>query len=465
MTGNQLTPDNLNRDSSQDNSSEQQLRAEISELRTRVADQERRLSHEKPAHQRVRKPNGIVLVILGILAIGAMVAAFFLGYLPHVQQQSQLVERAKDEGAEDVLVNVTKAERASGTFQLILPGSIQAVTEAPILARATGYLKRRLVDIGDHVKEGQLMAEVDAPELTQQVQQAVATLEQARAVQEQANASLEQGKANEQLARTTAERYAALVQRGAVSKQENDNFQAQHAAQKANVLALEKAVNAARSSVNAALANVARLKEVESHQRVTAPFTGVITVRNVDTGALVNEGATLLFRIAQTSRVRTYINVPQAEAGGMKVGVKATIKVPDLQSKDFVGTITHTADALDPSSRTLLAEVQVDNADGLLMPGMYAQVLFKTPRREPPVVVRSEALLIRAQGPQVAIVRPNNTIHIKLVKLGRDAGESVEVLEGLEEGEMVVVNAGDRVLEGVKVKPVMMKAPARAQAK
>ncbi len=449
----------------QDHQNEEELRAEIAALRSKVAEQEKRLSHDKPAHHKVSRPSGVTLAIIAIVGIGAAVAAFFLGYMPRQERQSQLVERAKDDTAQDLLVNITKAERASGTFQLVLPGNIQAVTEAPILARATGYLKRRLVDIGDHVKEGQLLAEVDAPELTQQLQQSMAALEQARAVQEQANASLEQGRANEQLARTTAERYAALVKRGAVSKQENDNFQAQHAAQKANVLALEKAVNAARSSVNASAANVGRLREVESHQRVTAPFSGVITVRNVDTGALVNEGSTLLFRIAQTSRVRTYINVPQAEAAGMKVGVKATIKVPDLPSKEFIGTITHTADALDPSSRTLLAEVQVDNAGSQLMPGMYAQVQFRTPRREPPVVVRAEALLIRAQGPQVALVRPDSTIHIQLVKLGRDAGESVEVLEGLNEGDSVVINAGDRVLEGVKVKTVLIKAPAKAQTK
>ncbi len=440
---------------------EDQLRAEIALLRDKVAEQEIRLSHEKPAHQRTRRPSSVALWLIAILGIAAMVVAFVTGYMPRQERQTKLVEQAKDDNAQDLLVNVYKAERASGTYQLLLPGNIQAVTEAPILARATGYLKRRLVDIGDKVKEGQLLAEVDAPELVQQLQQARATLEQTRAVQEQANASLEQGRANEQLARTTAERYAALVKLGAVSKQENDNFQAQHSAQKANVLALEKAVNATRSSVSAAMANVGRLVEVESHQRVTAPFFGVITVRNVDTGALVNEGSTLLFRIAQTTRVRTYINVPQAEAGGMKVGTKAVIKVPDLPSKMFEGTVTHTADALDPSSRTLLAEVQVDNKAGLLLPGMYAQVQFKTPRREPPVTVRAEALLIRAQGPQVALVRPDNTIHIQLVQLGRDTGESVEVLSGLNEGDQVVINAGDKVLEGVKVKPTLMKTPGR----
>jgi RND family efflux transporter MFP subunit len=442
---------------------EEQLRAEISALRGKLAEQERQLAHnDKPAHQRVRKPSTGALIGLAVFALIALVVAFFMGYMPLQQRQSQLVASAKDDVSQEPIVNTYKAGRASGVFQLVLPGNIQAVTEAPILARATGYLKRRLVDIGDHVKEGQLLAEVDAPELTQQLLQARAALEQAKAVEEQANASLEQGKANEQLARTTAERYANLVQRGAVSKQENDNYQAQHAAQKANVLALGKAVNAARSSVAAVAANVSRLVEVESRQRVIAPFSGVVTVRNVDTGALVNEGSTLLFRIAQTSRLRTYINVPQAEASGMKVGVRAVIKVPDLPSKEFSGTITHTADALDPSSRTLLAEVQVDNAAGLLMPGMYAQVFFKTPRREPPVTVRAEALLIRANGPQVAIVKPDGKVHIQLVQLGRDSGESVEVLSGLKEGDQVIINAGDNISEGAKVKANLMKTPGRA---
>jgi RND family efflux transporter MFP subunit len=440
---------------------EDQLRAEIASLRTKVADQERKLHHQEPEKRGTRKPSAVLLGLIAIVAIGAVVVAFFAGYLPHQERQTQLVAKAKEEGSQDLLVNVVTAGRASGVYQLMLPGSIQAVTEAPILARATGYLKRRLVDIGDRVKDGQLLAEVDAPELLQQLQQARAALEQAKAVLEQANASLEQGRANEQLARTTAERYSNLVKLGAVSKQENDNYQAQHSAQRANVLALEKAVNAARSSVGAFAANVSRLEEVESHQRVTAPFSGVITVRNVDTGALVNEGSTLLFRIAQTSRVRTYINVPQAEAAGIKVGAKATIKVPDLPSKVFEGTVSHTADALDAASRTLLAEVQVDNAAGLLLPGMYAQVSFNTPRREPPVMVRADTLLIRGQGPQVALITPKKTVHFQPVLLGRDNGELVEVLSGLNEGDQVVVNAGDRVQEGVKVNPTIIKSPGR----
>ena len=444
---------------------EDQLRAEIASLRTQIADQERRISHPHPGNRGPRRPSATLLFTLAILGMAALVAAFFAGYLPHQERQTQLVAKAKEDSSQDLLVNVVKAARASGVYQLMLPGSIQAVTEAPILARATGYLKRRLVDIGDKVKEGQLLAEVDAPELLQQLQQAKAALEQSKAVQEQANASLEQGKANEQLAATTAERYNNLVKRGAVSKQENDNYQAQHAAQKANVLALEKAVNAARSSVNAFAANVSRLEEVESHQRVVAPFSGVITVRNVDTGALVNEGSTLLFRIAQTSRVRTYINVPQGEASGIKVGVKAGIKVPDLPSKEFIGTVSHTADALDAASRTLLAEVQVDNAAGLLLPGMYAQVVFKTPRREPPVMVRADTLLIRGQGPQVAMIKPDMTVHFQAVQLGRDNGELIEVLSGLNESDEVIINAGDRVQEGVKVKPTVIKTPGRGTSR
>jgi RND family efflux transporter MFP subunit len=343
--------------------------------------------------------------------------------------------------------------------QLVLPGNIQAITEAPILARASGYLKQRLVDIGEEVKQGQLLAEIEAPELMQQVQQAKASLEQANAMLEQANANLGQGKANAQLAATTAERYRNLVQRGAVSKQENDNYQAQYEAQRANVLALEKAVNATRSNISAAAANVARLTEMEDHRQVRAPFTGVITLRNVDTGALVNEGSTMLFRVAQINRVRAYVNVPQSEATSIHAGLKARLTIPDRPNRKFEGTVSRTSESLDAASRTLLAEIQVDNKEGLLLPGMYSQVTFETPRREPPLLIHADTLVVRADGPQVAIVTPGKTAHFQKVQLGHDFGDSIEVLSGLTDDTQVIINPGDRVQENVKVRPVLLKEP------
>ncbi len=446
---------------------EDSLRAEIEQLRRKVADQERQL-HQGGGHgaARPRKASTGIVFFLALVAVGIFVALFFVGYLPQSKRQADLVKAAVDEGKTDLTVTVARVVKAPGVTNLVLAGNIQAVTEAPILARATGYLKKRYVDIGDHVKEGQLVAEIEAPELTQQLQQAQAAVEQANALLEQSNASLQQGRANAQLAGTTAERYASLVKRGAVAKQDNDNFQAQWEAQKANVLALEKAVMAAKSNINAAAANVARLNEIDGHRKVTAPFAGVITLRNVDSGALVNEGSTLMFRIAQTNRVRTYINVPQSEASNMKVGVKATLTIPDLPSRKFEGTITHTSDALDPASRTLLAEIQLDNQAGLLLPGMYAQVSFKMARREPPLLIRADTLVIRADGPQVAKVMPDRTIHYEKLVLGRDFGETMEVITGnLQVGDELVANPGDGVQEKTKVKPVEIKGEAPASGR
>ena len=201
---------------------------------------------------------------------------------------------------------------------LKLPGTMQALTEAPILARADGYLKRRVADIGDRVTAGQVLAEIDAPELDQQIHQAEAAIEQAQAAVEQAQASLAQGKANRELARITADRMKLLVEKGISPQQEGDQYQAQLAAQDANVQALEKAILAQRSNLAAVKANRARLEEVQGYRIVKAPFDGVVTVRNVDVGALVSTGSTLLYRIAQIGTLRTYVNVPQASVNAVR---------------------------------------------------------------------------------------------------------------------------------------------------
>jgi RND family efflux transporter MFP subunit len=444
-------------------STEEQLRAEIDELRRKLAEKERH--HGPGRHASPGKPSAGLLLFLGLLIVAVVVGAFFAGYLPHKERQATLITEAKAEDEEAVLVNVSKPTRSSQLTQLVLPGNIQAITEAPILARASGYLTQRLVDIGDSVKQGQLLAEIEAPELMQQVQQAKASLEQANAMLEQATANLGQGRANAQLAATTAERYRNLVQRGAVSKQENDNYQAQFQAQRANVTALEKAVSAARSNIAAVTANVARLTEMEGYRHVRAPFAGVITLRNVDTGALVNEGNTLLFRVAQTSRVRAYVNVPQSESTSIHVGMKAKLTIPDRPNRKFEGTVTHTSDSLDAASRTMLAEIQVDNRDGQLLPGMYSQVTFETARREPPLLIHADTLVVRADGTQVAVVTPQKTAHFQRVQLGRDFGDTLEVLSGLTEDSQVIINPGDRIQENAKVKPVLLKEPAPAKGR
>jgi RND family efflux transporter MFP subunit len=331
---------------------------------------------------------------------------------------------------------------------------MQAVTEAPILARADGYLKRRLVDIGDRVKAGQTLAEIDAPELDQQIRQADASVEQVQASIEQAQASLEQGRANREIARITADRWKQLAAQGVVSKQENDQYQAQLTAQDANVQALEKAVAAQRSNLAATRANLARLQEVQGYRIVKAPFDGVVTVRNVDQGALVNTGNTLLFRIAQTGTLRTYISVPQINANSVHVGQPAELTLSNYPGRTFRATVTRTANALDPASRTMLVEIDVPNPEDALYPGMYAEVELIASQENPPLTVPAQSLITRTDGAQVAEVGPGGVLHIRKVTVGRDYGDRVEILQGLSNGATIVASPGDSAREGVKVEPV-----------
>jgi len=437
-------------------STEQQLRAEIEDLK-RQLEETRQLRHAGVPEGK-RTPRARTLWLLGFLLVALIVAAFFTGYLPRQRREQVLAAESKEEVDSLPVVTVTAVTRSSSRTELVLPGNIQPVTEAPVLARASGYVRKRYADIGDRVKQGQVLAEIEAPELDQQIRQAQATLEQSQSAVQQAEAALQQGRTNENLARVTAGRWANLVAKGAVSKQENDVYQAQYAAQQANVQALEKAVAAARSNVGASQANLARLNELKGYQTVRAPFAGVITVRNMDVGTLINEGSTLLYRIAQTDRMRTYINVPQSEAESVRVGQPAALIFSELGNRKFTGTVTRTSNALDPASRTLLTEVQVSNPEGALLPGMFTQVDLQMLRTSPPLLIPGDTLVVRAEGTEVAVIGQDGQVHFTRIELGRDYGDRIEVLSGLKEGEQIAVNPSDAVREGAKVKPV--KQPA-----
>ena len=439
------------------NATEDQLRSEIESLKRQLEEQ-KKLGH--PGGRQNRRPSTISLILIALLLAVLIVVGFFVGYLPRQRREAVLAAESKETGRTLPLVNVSRVTRSEGNSLLVLPGNIQAVTEAPILARATGYIRKRYVDIGDRVKAGQVVAEVEAPELDQQILQANAAIDQAKSSVQQAEAAIQQGRANENLARLTAGRMANLLGRGVISKQDNDNAQAQYAAQQANVEALVKAAAAMRSSVTAAEANLARLNQIKTYQTVRAPFDGVITLRNVDTGALVNEGSTLLFRVAQSGTLRTYINLPQADAESVRVGQHAIISIAELPGRKFDGVVTRTSNSLDPATRTLLTEVQVINTDGALMPGMFAQVDLTVPRKFPPLLIPGDTLVVRSDGPQVAVVRPDATVHFTRIQLGRDYGDRLEVLSGLQEGQQLAVNPSDEVREGVKVNPVA--APEKA---
>jgi len=434
---------------------EERLRKENEDLKRQLLEHQR-VAHASPHAARLWHPSALTIWLIALAVTAAAVAAFFTGYLPLQKRNVVIQNQARDQEHALPRVDVIEVGRSSSKSELVLPGNIQAVTEAPILARADGYVKRRLVDIGDRVQAGQTLAEVEAPELDQQVRQAQAALQQTQAALTQALANRVQGKANADLARVTAERWGNLAKKGAVSKQENDQYQAQYQAQAANLDALEQAVAVARSNIAAADANLSRLNEVQGYRIVKAPFDGVVTLRNVDVGALVNAGSTLLYRIAQTRVLRTYVNVPQTNADSIHAGQQAQLTVSNLPGRRFTGTVARTANSLDPNSRTMLVEVQVPNSEGVLLPGMYAEVDFSSARTDPPLLIPSDALIVRAEGTEVALVRPDHTVHFQKIKVGRDYGASLEVVSGLEAGNSLITNPSDTVREGAQVEPVRL---------
>lgn len=432
-------------------SAEQQLRRQVEDLKRQL--RERQEERSGPPIQRWH-PSGITVSALLLAAVLLLVGAFLAGYIPFQRREASVLAEVQEQAKGLPRMEVMRVGRSSIQSDLKLPGTLQAVTEAPILARADGYLKSRLVDLGDRVKAGQPLAEIDAPEVDQQIRQSEAAVKQAQAALEQALAGLEQGKANRELARITAARWKTLAEEGVVSQQENDQNQAQLASQNANVQALEKAVSAQRSNVAASQANLARLQDVQGYRVVKAPFDGVITLRNVDVGALVSTGTTLLYRIAQTQTLRTYVNVPQDNANSVHAGQPAQLTLSNFPGRRFPGTVARTANALDPASRTMLVEVGVPNPSGVLFPGMYAEVELGNARPNPPLVVPARALIIRSDGAQVAVVQPDGIVHLQKIAIGRDYGDRIEVVQGVEEGTTILAAPGDIAQEGAKIAPV-----------
>ncbi len=433
---------------------EEKLRREIEDLKRQLNDQKAHKGLNQSPLAKPWHPSAITIWSLFLGALVLLVVAFFAGYIPLQKRNSLIRGQAQEQEQALPRVEVIEVGSSSRSSELQLPGNIQAVTEAPILARADGYIKRRMVDIGDRVQAGQPVAEIEAPELDQQIRQVKANLQQAQAALEQALANHEQGKSNLELARVTAQRWGNLVAQGVVSKQDNDQYQAQYQSQIAGVQALEKAIAAQRANVAATEANLARLDEMQGYRVVKAPFAGVITLRNVDVGALVNGGSTLLYRVAQTGTLRAYVNVPQTNASSVRLGQPARLSVANLPGRFFAGTVARTSNSLDPTSRTMLVEIQVPNADGALLPGMYAEVDLSSARTNAPLLIPADALMVRSDGTQVAVVRADSTVHLQKIKVGRDYGDRLEVMSGLQPGDTVIVNPGDGAREGVKVNPV-----------
>jgi RND family efflux transporter MFP subunit len=352
-------------------------------------------------------------------------------------------------------VSVIHPRLGDAKQDLVLPGNLQAFTDAPIYARASGYLKKWYADIGTPVKADQILAEIDAPEQDQQVRQAKASVQQAQAALQQALANREQSKANEDYARLTAGRWKQLATQGVVSSQDNDQRQSLLQAQIANSQALDKAIEAARSNIAALEANVALLEQLQTYRTVRAPFDGVITARNTDVGALINAGsggtAPELFHIAAAGKLRVFVNVPQVSSRSAVPGVSAELVLPEYPGRRFRGKLVRTNGAMDRATRTLLAEIEVDNASGELRQGSYAEVHLALPGGRA-VIIPVSAVLFRSEGPRVGVLRESDKVELVPVTLGRDYGNEIEVTSGVTENDLVIASPPDSLVSGATVR-------------
>jgi RND family efflux transporter MFP subunit len=384
-----------------------------------------------------------IAAIVGTVLVGSLIAAT----LPRLNNQKKLDAAAAQAANSPPLVSVATARRAPATSDRTLPGNAQAFREAALYARSTCYLKRWLVDIGDRVKDGQLIAEISAPDVDDQLAQARANLVLAKA-------NLLVSEANAALAETTLTRDLATGVGVGVSAQAIDQDKAQVKTTKAQI-------ESAKANIQVNEATVQQYADLQSFQKIVAPFPGVITARNVDPGVLImadNPGATReLFHIMQTDPLRVFVNVPQINATTIAPGQDAVVWQRDDPTKKFTGKVARTANALDPNSRTLLTEVDVPNPDDALRPGMYLQVKFSATRTAPSVLIPSAALVTRPDGSVVPILDENQTVRYRKVQLGRDLGAELEIVSGLEGGETVIIHPGDTLAEGQQVQAVPVK--------
>jgi RND family efflux transporter MFP subunit len=405
-----------------------------------------------PAEQNQKKRSSTFIRVIGTLAIFLVLVV--IGIFPHLGRQRAAIAAVNEATKAQSIVSVTHARLGEPTSELVLPGNIQPLYTANLYARVDGYLERRGVDIGSNVKSGQLLAVISSPEIDQQLLQARATLAQSEASVLQAKASLQQANANAELTRLTKERDLPLGQEHAISQQIVDGAVQGHDASLANVAAAEANITAAEATVKANQANVARLLQTQSFERITAPFDGIITARNVERGDLVsigNAASKPLFSIAQSGTLRIQVDVPQSEAVNIKDGQTAAVDVQERSGNSYTGTVIRNAAALDNAARTLLTEVQVDNRDGSLLPGMYAKVKFTLPQARSSLVIPTSALVVNSLGMHVVTVDSANIIHFNKVIAGKDLGTTIEITSGLQASESIVASPNDLLSEGEHV--------------
>jgi RND family efflux transporter MFP subunit len=403
---------------------------------------------DKPPKDRpaARRRRGGHLFGLGAFLLLAGGVAF--GESRSFSQQREVLATAEQMRDLVPSVRVATVQVSGAAVPVTLPATTSAFSVANMNARASGYVEKRYVDIGDRVKEGQLLVEIVAPELDHQIAQAEATLGQLKA-------AVNQAQANMNLAQVTWNRDKGLVDKGWVTPQQGDVDQF-------TLQAREAAVGVAEANVTAEQAQLRVLRQQKAYQRVIAPFDGVVTQRNIDVGDLVQADSTtgtFMFTIMQSNVIRAQVYVPQDRAFGLKPGVDAVVRVPEIAGRTFSGTVTRIADALQPGTRTLLTEVDIPNPDGALTAGVYCTIELQIPREAPSRLVPADAIIFNRNGSQVAVIE-HGTAHIRKVSVTRDLGTQVEVDDGVEQGDQVILNPPVNLVDGGKVQARRANATA-----
>ena len=370
-------------------------------------------------------PRRRTAILLAAAALAALALMIYSGIHSRVIAESRLKQRTEEAAIPTVAVVFPR--EGAPTQEIVLPGNTQAFSDAPIYARTSGYLKRWYFDIGAHVQRGQLLAEIETPEVDQQLQQAQADLNTAQA--------------NLNIAKITAGRWQDLVSTGSVSQQETDQAVSN--------------LSAVKASAESSAANVRRLEQLQSFEKIYAPFDGIITTRNTDIGALIDAGANTqpreLFHVAAIRTLRVYVSVPEVYSRAARSGAPATLTLDEFPRQTFHGTLVRNANSIDIASRTLLVEVDVDNPTGQLLPGAYVFVHLKLPDETCSVTIPSNTLIFRKEGLQVGVVR-NGKTELVPVKVNRDYGNSVEIVSGLQPTDAVIVDPSDSLLAGMSVR-------------
>ena len=403
----------------------------VDETNTEMSSPAGRVAVKAPAARGLKRGTWIGLIVVALV----LAAVVIFGIASRSHSEAMLATENKQSAVSEV--EVIHPQGSATSDEIALPGNTQAFMDTPIYSRTSGYLKSWYFDIGTHVRKGQLMAQIETPELDQQLQVAQADLKSAQA--------------NLTLANTTSERYQNLLKTNSVSKQETD-------------VAVSDA-SAKQAAVDASMANVRRLTQLQSFENIYAPFDGIVTARNTDVGALIEAGANSvpkeLFHLAAIGRIRVFVAVPETYSTSIRTDGGATLTLDEYPGQKFEGMVARNSNQIDQASRTLNVEVDIDNSKGLLLPGAYVFVHFKVPDHVSSLTVPANTLLFRAQGLQVALVR-DGKVHLQRVKIGNDMGATVEIASGLEATDQVIVDPSDSISDGQEVRVAQHGGGAKA---